>query len=215
MKLKVYGLCMLLLLVGCSRKADTEIILSDMCSPPCWENIVPGISTETNVKEVEEKLTSIDVDQTAWIYQWNKYDAVFAWVFIDSKLKKGEIYIKEGVVEVINLFGGYNVPLKTLVGKYGDPDYVVVGNTISPGILGAGYQNQVNLIYEEGGLIVSLEPDTNANIKQTTRIDSVVFFDPVKSEKIIQEWISPGLLGELLIWDWQGYGRFTLEGERK
>jgi len=215
MKLRVYGFCMLLLLVGCSRKADAEIILSDMCSPPCWENVVPGLSTETNVKEIEEKLPSIDAGQTAWIYEWNKYDAVFAWRFLNSEVKKGEIYIKGGVVELINLFGGFNVPLKTLVNKFGEPEYVVIGNTITPGFLGAGYQNQVNLIYEEDGMIVSLKPDVNASIKPTTKIDSVIFFVPALSEKIIREWVSPGLLGELKIWDWQGYGRFTIEGERK
>jgi len=191
------------------------MILSDVCAPPCWENIVPGRSTVSDVREAENRLPLIDTERTAWVYKQNQYDTIFSWNFLDSDVKGGWIYFKNGVVELIYLSGGFNVALETVVEKYGFPEFVIVGNSFTPGLFTYGYQNQVHLIYEEAGMIISLKPNVNADIKASTKIDRVMFFDPTEIEAITQEWVSAGLLGELKRWNWQGYGRFTLEGEKR
>ncbi len=206
---------LLLFLSACIISNTDHVIFEKVCSLPCWANITPGLSREDDIRAIEDNIPKINVNQKVWKENREGYEALFKWQFIDSEEQIGTIYINNDIVESIILFGGFQISLDHLFKNYGEPDYVIVGNTISPGILGAGYQNQVNLIYEKGGLIIKLKPNKNAIIKPNTRIDSVVYFDPGLHERIILEWISPGLLGELKIWDWQGYGRFTLEGERK
>lgn len=203
-----------LVLSACTVVRTDEKIFEKVCSLPCWADIVPGESTESDVRKIEANIPEIDNDQTAWRTNWITNDLVFLWRFIESEVHRGEISIKNELVEAIYIGGGYKVPLEYMVTNYGDPDYVIIGNRITPGPLGAGYQNQVNLIYKEG-LIIRLQPNKNAIIKPNTKIDSAIFFYPELIDEIINTWISGGLLGEIKKWDWQGYGKFTLDGVKK
>jgi len=204
----------LLALSACTVARNEEKIFEKVCSLPCWANIVPGDSTESDVKNIEADIPEIDNNQTAWRDNWETNEAVFLWGFIDSEVQRGEISVKNEKVESIYIVGGYKVSLEYMVTNYGDPDYVIIGNRITPGPLGAGFQNQVNLIYEEG-LIIRLRPNKDAIINPLTKIDGAIFFYPESINEIINSSISGGLLGEIKKWEWQGYGKFTLDGVKK
>ncbi len=214
MKKNIYPIVLILILMGCSSSKHDEAIFENQCPLPCWNNIIPGITTENEINSIEGKIPYIDVNQKAWKYNWRGYDAVFKWDFLGTKDQGGEINIKNGLVESIYLFGGFDVPLDKIILTYGEPDFVIIGQKIMPNSIGTSYQNQVNLIYRTKGLIIGLEPTKKIIIKHNTKIDRGIFFNIQYWSDIEEATILPGLLGNVKQWDWQGYGIFDIDGLR-
>lgn len=118
--------------VGCgeSPPVDTSLLTGEPCEPPCWQGLLPGVSTE---EEVYEFLRSSELVDGTTLYRgdvtlgsgkvvgvtlqwWSTADMPWS-----PRQFGNEIMIRDGVVEEIMLFLDCEVTLGDLSERYGDP----------------------------------------------------------------------------------------------
>lgn len=117
--------------------ADRSFLLGEPCEAPCWYNLIPGQSTESEVNEVLAELPFVDQDYTRrWEYEGD-YDGDsdfqkdmsihFNCVEGDEVPPCGHIDLDDGIVHVISHEIFYQLTLEQVIEKLGPPDYVVYG----------------------------------------------------------------------------------------
>jgi hypothetical protein len=118
--------------VGCRESApvDTSLLTSEPCEPPCWQGLVPGVSTEEEVNEFVR--TSELVDQTTLfrgditrgtgevvgvsVQWWSRADMAGV-----PRQFGNSFSIKGGVLQDMKIFLDYEVTLEELLSRYGEP----------------------------------------------------------------------------------------------
>lgn len=213
---------LILAMTGCQPQVqvDKSILEDQPCTVPCWYNIVPGISTETDVRsELEKNPTvrkrSVEYDQTS-------VDGipleVFSWTGSGTGLNR--LYLQNGIVIRIDLRIQYDLTLEDLVNKYGAPEqvytrlsgtdfwnYLVVFSYPSLGIQVSSFQSRIDpdkFVVQPGIGLLS----------QSFPINDVVYFEPMSYQDML---INVFFLGEdgSEYWmrnshTWQGFGQTPL-----
>ena len=130
--LVVLGLLILGLCVRCGEPppVDRSLLTGEPCGPPCWQGLLPGVSTE---QEVYEFLKSSELVDRTTIYRgditlgsgkvvgvtlqwWSTAD--MAW---SPRQFGNEFDMRNGVVQEIMVFLDCEVTLADLLERYGDP----------------------------------------------------------------------------------------------
>lgn len=209
-------------LAGCQTQPqiDKSLLEGQPCTVPCWYNIVPGISTETDVRsELEKNPTvrkrSVEYDQTS-------VDGipleVFSWTGSGTGLNR--LYLQNGIVIRIDLRIQYDLTLEDLVNKYGAPEqvytrlsgtdfwnYLVVFSYPSLGIQVSSFQSRIDpdkFVVQPGIGLLS----------ESFVVNDVVYFEPMSYQDML---INVFFLGEdgAEYWmrnshPWQGFGQTPL-----
>ncbi len=118
--------------VGCrvSAPVDTSLLTGEPCEPPCWQGLIPGVSTEEDVNEFVR--TSELVDQSTLfrgditrgtgevvgvgVHWWSRADMAGV-----PRQFGNSVSIEDGVLRRIMVFLDYEVTLADLLGRYGAP----------------------------------------------------------------------------------------------
>lgn len=117
---------------------DDSWLVSDICSPPCWHGITPGISIKQDVINTTQKLPFIS-SNPPYERQRRNYDVKKGvyfdedMLFFECKEPSGEncavMYIKENLLTNITLYQTYSLSFEDVVERIGNPDGFTTSKT--------------------------------------------------------------------------------------
>ncbi len=212
----VYSLALLPILAGCgeSPPVDTSLLTGEPCEPPCWQGLVPGVSTEEEVNEFVR--TSELVDQTTLfrgditrgtgevvgvsVQWWSRADTAGV-----PRQFGNDFSIKDGVLQYMMIFLDYEVTLEELLSRYGEP-HKWSTSWVSLHIPDV----DVKLYYPNHGLTAWLRlPADDVWLRPENRVRRVRYSRVVPLEDFLElgpeiGYFLPGQ--EEALRDWQGYG---------
>jgi hypothetical protein len=204
-----------LILSDCGPKIST-ILEDKSCTPPCWHNIIPGLSTKKEVLANLRTLNEIDQQsiQDAEAV-WGKFSPKVYWQFIGSSGdKEGDIYFENDIVTLIEIRPKKGaLVLDNVLKKLGEPEQILA---IADSIEGVRWLN-IYILYPKKGVILFdyIRPFRNSDLAEINGkhqimavfyIDANIFYDVMvnnQSLKLDPEAIQKG------IQPWKGYGEIT------
>ena len=214
------ALC-LLAVITCLYSCSTDetlvangLLTGEPCGPPCWQGLVPGVSTE---EEVDGFLRTNEYVDFHTVYEdsyeggvavrWQRRGQTDAWNMFD---------VQDGVLEVMRMYPDSEVVLEQLIDRYGAPDKFEAGLVMLDGPV----HTKVDLFYRDLGMMIELHlPAEGPELRPETRVVRIQYFQPDALEDVLATiWLKKGAsLADLeLQWledwrDWQGYGPVQLE----
>ncbi len=105
----------------------SSIILDESCSPPCWGNITPGVTTRAEVKSILPEIPWVK-KSTIKEYPTQDQDDSVHW---DGSSKAGDyfgrVYFTKDVVSVIEIsIDPGSLSFADVIAKLGDPESIFV-----------------------------------------------------------------------------------------
>lgn len=190
------------------RLVTKGLLTAEPCGPPCWQGLVPGVSTE---EEVREFLGSSD-----YVGPYTEYPGRFEgvtvvrWQRTWETRRWNEFDMRHGLLVLMGMYVDSGVTLERVVDRYGPPDKFEAGLKMSGQIY-----TLVSLFYHELGMMVDLHlSGDHPELKPHTTVVRVWYFEPSPLEEAIAT--VEGKKGEPLedferewldYWhDWEGYG---------
>ena len=190
------------------------LLEGEPCGPPCFQGLVPGSSTEEDVRQFLRS-GEYTVGPYAAIERSQQGVLVLKWDRRGLGGQKNEFQIQDDVLTLMGMYVDSDVTLEQVVNQYGAPDRSAANLNMS-----ARVYTLVGLFYREVGMILDLYLyDDVPQLKPETRVARVWYFEPVSLEEAIA--VLAGKKGqaledfelEQLGWwhDWQGYGVVELD----
>jgi len=185
------------------------LVTGEPCAPPCWQGLVPGSSTEDDVRRF---LSGSEYVAGLYAVHSGAHEGliVLRWDRRGTSGQESAFHIQDGVLSLMSMYVESDVTLEQVVGRFGTPDEFAAGLKMSGRIYAL-----VTLFYREPGMILELHLyDDVPELKPETKVVRVWYFEPVPLEEAIA--VQQGKKGEPLedfelewlgYWhDWQGYG---------
>ncbi len=214
--------CLLLMLgafSGCEQQPELDISLltRSPCAPPCWHNIVPGVSNEEDVRgQLENSLYVKDGSlHYSTLEEGGVPLVVFSWQ--DREGRPNQIYLRENRVLRIEIGLDYDLALGEIVERYGPPE----GVHASVGVADF-YWCDVDFDYPSLGLTLEsfslIDPEDivegTISVTDETEITSVVYYTPTSMRGMLREvfLFSSDQAEDFLahIQEWDGFGRIVV-----
>jgi hypothetical protein len=163
---------------GCiKRNIGTKSILENPCSPPCWQDITPGITTESQAIEIlnQNKITKKEPFQES-LLPYLIFDKSICQKFLDQ----GGVCFDENkeIIQGIGIVPIENLSIEQLISLYGDPSHVLF-------FKGWGDFSFVVkiVVYESMGIYVDLkiapyDHNDKPAIEPSDKIDMISFYNP-------------------------------------
>ncbi len=206
-------LLVFLFIVACGTSSSKSSILDkSSCKLPCWNDIVAGQTTESELLEIIENLPDIDPESIQNNNRpWDIFDnQIFfsfrqGWTLEQRPKLRGYVDIADGIVSVLMFCGEINTTIGALVEKVGEPEFIISGNNIGGGrtVIMTNSQKGVSFSYTTELSKLEMTPDT--------QIDCVQLFDPSMYEKMLEaKLFSAGYYNAeetlKVMYPWNGYG---------
>ena len=215
---------LLIPLSGCSRPAlDKSLLTGEPCSAPCWHNLVPGESTEDDVRR--------ELGNSPWVKPGTvssggtEYAGVpglaFAWKDRGRKerlkLVWNRIRLRDGKVSLVEINLDYDLTLGEVVSRYGPPEGVYARLVGGKEVI----TYEVILDYPARGLEFSSYsfPDNLDDIRVRTgvgivtedlKVTAVYYYAPTSLESALRDvFLYPPERVEAMLGDeqaWPGFG---------
>ena len=171
----------------------SSLITGEPCSPPCWQNMTPGLTTMTEARAIAETLG-------ATIYEIENHDFAFAFsdeglccfIFTDDD---------EDLVDTIALLFSGKLTAGDIIARYGDPSYV------DGAIADDTTEAALRLFYPERSLMLLAAIDgIDDRLGETTPIYQAVY---------VPEDLMANILESTPLDNWKGYLKFSdyVDGE--
>jgi hypothetical protein len=209
------AICVLVLIATVNSCTVTQeplvvqgLLTGEPCSPPCFQGLVPGSSTEDDVRQFLRS-GEYAVGPYAVIERSQQGVLVLKWDRRGLGGQKNEFQIQDDVLTLMGMYVDSDVTLEQVVNQYGAPDKSAANLNMS----GRVY-TLVGLFYREVGMILDLYLyDDVPQLKPDTKVARVWYFEPVSLDEAIA--VLAGKKGQALEdfeqeqlghWrDWQGY----------
>ena len=212
MKKRFILFVLLLLLIGC--KADpppnTPSILEDLvCEPPCWQNIIPGETTEQELLNILDQIPNLDKG-SIFIRggPWNSFSNTVRFDLIKKNfLVEVSIFLFEDIVALISIQGDIGINIGDAISALGEPTSILI----------LFYESYYPIFFNESMGIAFmydayfLPRKSRGEIYPEIKIEEIDFFDPEIFPQLIELRIftygvvDPQKLFEK-IYPWNGYG---------
>jgi hypothetical protein len=215
----VYSLALLPILAGCGEPppVDTSLLTGEPCEPPCWQGLVPGVSTEEEVDEFVR--TSELVDQTTLfrgditrgtgqvvgvsVQWWSRADMAGV-----PRQFGNDFTLEGGVLQYMTIFLDVEVTLEDLLERYGAPEKFTAwheGVEVS--------YVRVTLYYPNHGFTGTLTISRyEPQLRPETEVLRVWYFQPAPLEEFLElsRDIGYPTVSDEVLQDWHGYGPIEL-----
>ncbi len=127
-----------LLVVACIETSpESSILEKSSCELPCWNNIVPGQTTETDLLRILENLPTVDQASIQNTNQpWNIFrNTVYfslhqGWTLSQKPKVEGTAYLRGDIVSDLILCGEINTRLRDIIQATGEPENILSGDHI-------------------------------------------------------------------------------------
>lgn len=218
------ALCLITLLTGC-QPVDRSLLTGDPCEPPCWQNIIPGVSSEEDVRDLLRKNPFVAL----WTLECGEYKesdipvTICGWFpkrrYINDR---NRIYLRDGKVLRIEIHHLNYLTLGEIVDKYGPPQCIHAYS-------GAAefFYYGVILDYPSRGLSVKsfslVNPqdiaDGTAPLTRDQKVTTAVYYAPAPIEDVLREaFLLPQEVVQSYLancQEWEGFGRIRLTSWQK
>ena len=185
------------------------LLEGEPCGPPCFQGLVPGTSTE---EEVRQFLRSGQYAAGPYsvIQRSQGGVLVMKWDRRGSDGEQNTFDIQDGVLSLMSMSVDSDVTLEQVLDRHGNPDHFAAGLKMS----GRVY-TRVSLFYRQPGMILDLYLYQDVpELKPDTKVVRVWYFEPVPLEQAIAtlegkkgEPLEDFQLEWLNYWHhWEGYG---------
>jgi hypothetical protein len=208
------GLC-----VGCGEPppVDRSLLTGEPCQPPCWQGLMPGVSTEDQVNEFLR--TSPFVQRTT-IYRGRvTRSGEMAGVSIDwlstanvqGAHAVNSFRVEGGVLRDIIVYLDSKATLKELLEVYGPPD------GFSAGLTGVeSTRVDVVLLYPEHGFIAFLSlPAHDPSLQPDSVLSWLWYFRAAPLDRFLVLTREVGFFSGSVevesFWSWEGYGPIAFD----
>lgn len=194
----------LLLISACAPSNSESILNNSVCDLPCWNNIIPGQTTEKDFMVIIEELPSIDQDSIVNVGKpWNTFDNRI-YVSVSRNLDL-ETYILNDRVAMMGFSGALSMSFGQFIEIIGYPDNII---TIG------GHDGSISVIalYPEKGVgYASILNESDLQIQQSDDVYSLTLFDPKRFIDILDAGMfSNGFYNasqmQEMMYPWKGYG---------
>jgi len=192
------------------------LLMGEPCSPPCWQGLVPGTSTEA---EVDEFLAHSEYVDGVYKDDYWKTHAI-RWRPMGRMSGDNSFAARNGMLVLMRMYVDSEVTLGQVVDRYGPPDKYAAGRSVHPEPV---YIVAV-LFYREHGMILELHlPEDDPELRPQTELLSVEYYEPAPLEEVLSAsafGISKPRTQEEIEWienaiedwdDWEGYGSVIRE----
>jgi hypothetical protein len=196
---------------------DTSLLTDEPCAAPCWQNIVPGVTTFEGARNQLE--TSPFVRKGSLDYHVAESGETHDRFFWHGRSVKyyNYLYLREGKVVLIKIHTDYSLTLGQIVNKFGSPERVYVDCGGGRNVLLA------YLDYPAQGLRFTVEWPVS-NLSERSVVDSGIALLTEGREIVEVAYFAPGPLEEVLqnpylyapagvevyskrAQEWKGFGR--------
>jgi hypothetical protein len=200
---------------------DTSLLTDDPCAAPCWQSIIPGVTTEGEARRLLKDSPFVRKDSLDYhIAEWKVVRGEYDWFSWRGRSREyyNYLYIRiEGKVELIRIHPDYTLTLGQVIDKFGPPERVYVG------LGGGGNVLIAYLDYPAQGLRFtahwsprdyterSIVDSGTAPLTEDWEIGDVAYFSPGPLEDVLQ---NPYLNvpDEVEVYleraqEWKGFGR--------
>ncbi len=161
-----------LLISGCIHQNKRANVFEDpVCTPPCWENITPGITKKTEALTILSKIKSINQPINDPNKSSSGFDDLIRFTFNNNPDKAGFLYILDDKVVMIGFYLFLNLTIQQAIDLLGEPQSLL-------GIR-SGEIYSVTLINDQKGFAYNSNlPDRATKINPKNQIYSLILFDP-------------------------------------
>jgi len=190
---------------SCQPNRDMSLLTDEPCAAPCWQRIVPGVSTAEDARRVLE--TCVYVSEGSYSEErQGRQTKLLLWHPADCPECLNSITFQDDVVFTINLKVTYSLKAEQILEKYGPPE----GMTVGIGGLPEWQYIAVGMHYPSKGLtFVASVPLQEPRIEPTTVIASASYYSPTSFDD--PTFMGPDFLH--LVKPWQGYGELEVPEE--
>jgi hypothetical protein len=186
---------------------------TSICTPPCWEDIIPGESSFTNANATIRNRSDVEN-----IYQdsgpLSKSQKKLSWHFTESG-ETGEIYSDlDGIkVATIIIHTKNPIPLEKIVSHFGPPDELSMSQCLPEGKLTC----TTSLLYPEIGLAIRFysfpitkenNPNYKINILPDLKIYEMILFSS-GIDGYVQATKNKVADNLDRTWKWEGFGDYS------
>ena len=203
-------------LVSCAPggPVDRSLLTGDPCEPPCWQGLVPGVSTVQEVEGVlagSEYVKQDSVERERWGgFSTIWWESTASWA---SGSGRNAAVMKGDMLQVLMICLDYELVLEDIVERYGTLEKLWVTWTSLGGV-----EVAVRLYYPHEGLIFALvlQPSNGYHeLEPGSRVTVVRYFAPTSLEGLIRLGESipfpPREYVETDLDDWSGYGPIKVD----
>lgn len=209
--------CLIVFVSACQSRSLTLLpMLSDnTCEPPCWANIHPGETTETDVRNILQNISSVEKG-SVFSSPFLGFDGIF-WSF--SEGGEGYVLLQNGTVWLLSFSNsdpnkGLNFTLAQAIEKYGEPENLF--SAFNPDIPNWG---GITFFYPEKGVDFSYSSQIENKkyqgvLRPETPISSITYYSPEEYKEIFDkffvgklEWTEEEV--NRSIYPWNGYGNIS------
>lgn len=218
---------LLISLSGCSRTAlDKSLLTDEPCSAPCWHNLVPGESTEADVRRELEgspwvKANTLDSTPTIMneipvlIIGWEDRGRGLRETLRDAF---NSVQVTDGKASLITIYLDYDLSLGEVVAKYGPPEGVYALETRSFGCKAILDYPAKGLTFSSYSPSVDYEdvfPRKGVGVlSEDLKVTSVAYYAPTSLESALRDvfLLYPDRIERMLSDEqpWQGFGEVKL-----
>jgi hypothetical protein len=205
--------------VGCGEPPalDTSLLTGEPCEPPCWQGLVPGVST---LGEVDHVLSTSPYVAPGSVYRDSYGDILSVlWRPRWQSPADNRFVVRGELLQDIQMYVEPDVTIGQVVDRWGPPDRFQAGRSMHPEPVYVA----VDLFYRELGMMVQLELSANdPELTREAEIARVHYFEPAPLDEVLAGlvWGKGAVLGEEQVqalehwlegWqDWEGYGPVEL-----
>lgn len=179
---------------------DKSLLTDVPCAAPCWQGIMPGVSTEVEVRQILE--TNPYVQGEIWEGHYEGW-RVINWHPSRGRGITNHMLFRHGVAYLIRLGIVYDLTVEEILEKYGPPEAILV----DVGGLPERAYTAIYLYYPSKGLeFTASAPLGELEIQPTTKVVWAVYCAPTSFDNSI-------LFPEELAKDlqpWEGYGEVKI-----
>jgi hypothetical protein len=192
------------------------------CKPPCWERLVPGVSTEDEVRQTLQRLR-----ENGEIYEYSCGGRVCDVAGVPGAPSGWtSIWIEGGIVELIEGAVDFNFDAQQLVELLGPPGavHVVGGGSCSTcQSTGGHFETPIHILYPDlGAWFLLLVGDARSGcICPDTQVVAFMYFRPMPMDEMLDYLVSLNVTGlsgvhaEDLV-EWHGFGPgYSEESQRR
>src|SRR5574340_661964 len=105
----------------------SSIIQDENCSPPCWEQISPGITTRDEVKPLLEQISWVQRDSIQDAYTVSPGDSIKWMGSFTSADSSGRIFFDNDIVTLIEINPKKNVlSFSDVIDEFGEPENILI-----------------------------------------------------------------------------------------
>lgn len=199
------------------RRGRSSILRDRSCSPPCWHQITPGVSTSWQVYEVLIDLEGVGAGS---IREWppNGPTEQMRWIFRSPVTDAGgDVHLRDDRVTAISIQTFGSLTAQEAIQKLGEPTSFWCRREQ----IGARRRLEVDLMYPTRGYAVEVDVDLPADplvegvkLWEDSPVRRIVYFDPLLYESLLQDRTLSREEAQAILENqhaWAGFGLIRLE----